>query len=232
MLKAKAYYNEYKMLVPHHQLGYVRELLENLYGGTDPFPSGSVDSIYFDTLGEDFYNQCFNGNGQKTKFRIRGYGGAFNQLHLKAKDIYSVAKSKAYIQDLQLKSFEWPDLQNLKPKLSSESTFRKIMAIANSHGPLYPAIRVSYHRQRFRIFDIRITLDSNIRVQGFNNGRDVFFQSAILPFHVLEIKTADIRPHQPLLGLLRLNQVSFSKYYMGLNLLKYGSIEPGNMLWA
>lgn len=228
----KTQYNEYKLLVPHHQLGYVREVLTSLYGGSDPFPMGCVDSIYFDTLGDDFYNECLNGNAQKTKFRIRGYGNSFNQLHLKAKDIYGVAKYKAHLEAISLKAGEWPDLYRLKTQSSSEATFKKIMAIANQYGPLYPSIRVSYERLRFRVFDIRITLDINIRVQGFNNGKDVFFNDTRLPFHVMEIKTSDIRPHQPLMGLLRLKQVSFSKFYMGLNLMKYGQIEPEYSQWA
>ena len=230
MLTSTTQYNEYKLLVPHHQLRYTKELLESLYGGSDPYPSGLVDSIYFDTLGEDFYHQCLNGHGQKTKFRIRGYGGAFNQIHLKAKDLYGVAKKKASIKDLMLKAQEWPDMRWLHPKTVDDPSFAEILTKANAFGPLFPVIRVKYQRQRFRVFDIRITLDTEIRVQGFSNGRDNSAQAALLPFHVMEIKTPDVRPHQPLLGLLRLQQVSFSKFYIGLNLLKYGSIEPGLLL--
>ena len=36
----------------------------------------------------------------------------------------------------------------------------------------------------------------------------------------LEVKTIDPRPHLPLLGLARLPQISFSKFFLGLNLLQ------------
>jgi len=42
-----------------------------------------------------------------------------------------------------------------------------------------------------------------------------------LPFGVLEVKTKDARPYLPFLGLLDLKQSSFSKFFLGVQCLKY-----------
>lgn len=41
----------------------------------------------------------------------------------------------------------------------------------------------------------------------------------MIPHNVLEVKTIDPRPHLPLMGLSKLKQISFSKFFLGLDLL-------------
>ena len=77
-------YYEYKYLVRDEKLEKVLEILDELCGGSDPFAKGIVDSIYYDTIHEQFYRQCLNGDSDKTKYRIRGYGnGCYSQIHQK-----------------------------------------------------------------------------------------------------------------------------------------------------
>ena len=84
---ARFSYYEYKFMVPHESLHFVRNVLDEFCGGSDPFPEGTVDSIYYDTPNERFLGECQNGDSQKTKFRIRGYGGGtYLQVHQKMKD--------------------------------------------------------------------------------------------------------------------------------------------------
>jgi len=228
VITGPAGYNEYKFKVTNAALPMVRTVLTSLYGGTDPYPEGIVDSIYYDTLDRRSYFQCFNGEARKTKFRIRGYGdGKFAQIHLKEKNLYGVAKLKAKITPVAGIRNGAPDWEEeLHPLIAPENAamFSKIMAAASHFGPLVPAVRVRYHRYRFRMNDYRITLDTNVEVMSFSDGRDRFQDYAVIPYHVLEVKTMEARPHLPLLGLLRLPQISYSKFFLGLGLLREGVI--------
>ncbi|MBC7531707.1 MAG: VTC domain-containing protein [Oligoflexus sp.] len=219
-------YNEFKFLVTDPSLRFVIDVLESLHGGSDPYPDGIVDSIYYDTSDEYFYNQCLNGENRKRKFRIRGYGdGFFQQLQMKDKDLTVIRKLKDRIQGVQVLGHDAPLWYQLVPEHENTPMFTAIMTFANQAGIIIPSIRVRYHRRRYRINDYRLTLDTHIEVMSFANGLETRFSQAILPNHVLEIKTADPRPYLPLLGLTKLPQVSFSKFFMGLNLLKTGDIQ-------
>ena len=214
-------YYEYKFLVQNEQLPYVKTLLDNLYGGSDPFPSGIVDSIYYDTRDRTFYSQCHGGEALKTKFRIRGYGdGTFNQLHQKNKDMYGVGKLKTRIRPVRFSFTEIPSWDLLKALSPSDEQFFRIQNQALIYGFLEPTVRVKYYRFRYRIFDYRVTLDTNIEITSCSNGLDKSFAHTILPQHVLEIKTTELQPHLPLMGAIKLPQVSFSKYFLGMNLVE------------
>lgn len=218
-------YNEFKFLVTNENLSYVIDVLESLHGGSDPFPEGIVDSIYYDTTDEVFYGQCLNGENKKRKFRIRGYGdGKFSQLQMKDKDLTIIRKLKDKIKPVHIQGDEAPLWYQLQPANVNSNMFPAIMMFAGEEGLIIPSIRVRYHRRRYRINDYRLTLDTHVEVQSFSNGLETKFSQAIIPYHVLEIKTADPRPYLPLLGLTKLQQVSFSKFYLGLNLLKTGDI--------
>lgn len=218
-------YNEYKFHVSNEKLSYLRDVLDSLYGNTDPFPSGYVDSIYYDTYKRHFYNQCLNGEPRKVKFRIRGYGdGKFVQLHRKEKDIFGVGKLKNKIKPVSILGNMSPEWNDILPVVRDDATYTKIQAFAVHHGHLIPVIRVKYFRYRYRVNDYRITLDTKIEVMGFSNGVDNRLDHAVIPYHVLEVKTIDPRPHLPFLGLAQLPQISFSKFFLGLNLLANGSL--------
>ena len=213
-----AYY-EYKYLVPHGILHNVFEMLEELYGGSDPFPDGVVDSIYYDTQDEFFLSECVNGNANKVKFRIRGYGGDFQQVHQKIKHMSTVSKHKSSIVRISSNGSFAPDWQQLQPRILGDPEFFIIQQYSERAGPLFPSIRVRYHRFRYRTYDYRITLDTNIEVSSLTNGLPRLVFNANLPDHVLEIKTMQLRPKLPFIGLIKLSPVSFSKFMLGLQLL-------------
>jgi hypothetical protein len=218
-IKAGGYY-EYKYSISHEELSYARMLLDATLGGSDPFPSGIVDSIYYDSTESICLAQCLDGAATKCKFRIRGYGdGTFNQLHLKQKVLSQVAKLKSRIEPLSVSGDVAPEWRAIAPLLGWQDTFAMIANRGANLGLLIPSMRVRYQRFRYRQYDMRVTLDTNIEVFAFPNGLPFAAKSAILPNHVLEVKTTDPRPHLPLLALLKLRASSFSKFKQGaLNL--------------
>lgn len=221
-------YYEYKYLVPHDGLSYVTKLLESTHGGSDPFGEGIVDSIYFDSPEQACFHECRNGDLIKRKFRIRTYGDdLFTSLQLKEKRMQAVFKTKCAIEPKMVSGRSGPlEWHELFPAAGggNQSGFDEIMNVGSSYGRLAPAVRIRYMRRRYRAYDHRMTLDYNIEVMSCGGNWQFRHDFGMLPHHVLEIKTRDLRPHLPFLGLLKLPQVSFSKFYLGVQLMS-GSYE-------
>jgi len=221
MLPDISYY-EYKFLVRNEQLDHVRNLLSSFYGGSDPYPEGIVDTIYFDDLSCSCFQQCQDGDAIKEKYRIRGYGNReYSQIHYKRKNLSGVGKLKSAIEPIKVNTGDHVSWNLLKcGNEDSFALFDEIRARAQMIGYLVPVIRVKYYRYRFRVNDYRITLDTRVEVTGMTNGVHKFkLDYGVLPHHVLEVKTESSRPYLPLFGAVRLPQISFSKFYLGLNLL-------------
>ena len=217
-----AYY-EYKYRVQHRHLTQVISLLEGFLGGLDPFSVGIVDSIYYDTIDRKMYDECVNGDAKKAKFRIRGYGdGTYNQVHQKMKNLSAVGKYKSKIHPVSIKDQVppmWSDIHSLDKECLN---FAAIQINSTAYGPLIPVIRVKYKRYRYRVYDYRITLDTDIHVSelsSFLNRSQIVSRSYLFPFHVLEVKTRDNRPNLPFMGVISLPQISCSKFMLGLNYL-------------
>jgi hypothetical protein len=86
-------------------------------------------------------------------------------------------------------------------------------------GPLYQLAHIRYYRRRYRSFDFRMNIDSNIELE-VNARHPLGLISKIrIPLAVLEIKTKQERPILPFLGALKLRQDSFSKYALGMKML-------------
>lgn len=219
-IKGFSYY-EYKYLVSHQNLDYIKSILDEFMGDTDPFPCGIVDSIYYDNIEETIYSQCLNGEANKFKFRVRGYGeGSYFSLHQKFKELSSVSKYKSKVKMVSAPHEHCPEWTSMAPQKANDPIFEIIMHNARSMGHLYPSVRVQYFRYRYRAYDYRMTLDTNIEVYTPVNGLPRPVSYAVLPYHVLEIKTTQTRPKLPFVGLIKLPQVSFSKFMLGLQLLK------------
>jgi hypothetical protein len=216
----KVPYNELKYLVTNEQLGSVLQILQALYGASDPFECGLVDTLYYDTVDGKHLKQCLRGDCSKSKFRIRGYGdNHFNQLHHKRRHLDMVAKDKYRIRPVRWSGSRAPEWSDIVISNTADPGYAR-HALHISSDFLIPVIRVTYMRYRFRIKDHRLTLDTRIEVNAPANGWITHRQHGILKDHVLEIKTTESRPTLPLLGLIRLAPASFSKFKQGLTLLQ------------
>ena len=201
--------------MPLARVHAARQLLETLYGGTDPFPAGWVNTRYFDTLDRRCFDECEAGLACKRKFRIRGYDdGPFTRAQIKEKSLSAVAKRSAPI-DLTLSNHEsWPMLSGDTPDSVA------VRSLAASYGPLIPAVNIRYFRRRYRAFDYRITLDETITATACPQHRQATRSMVEIPIAVLEVKTRADRPYLPGLGKLGLEPSSFSKFLLGLTLLE------------
>ena len=226
-----AAYNEYKYLVTQENLTYVKHLLDALYGHSDPFAEGRVDSIYYDDLFHGALKSCLDGDTIKQKVRIRGYGdGHYPYFHLKTKNLYAVSKIKWQLSMVQFTMENAPPLSDLVRQNPDQPDFQAVASALLRGGEMYPTLLASYYRYRYRINDYRVTLDTNIEITGLDAGPTGSVTARLaLPSHVLEIKTCDERPHLPLLGLIKLPQISFSKFALGICLLSQSAGMGGLM---
>jgi len=212
-------YYEYKYLVEPEKIKQVLGIFEGLYKDTDPYQGGWLESIYFDTLDQNCYRDCLGGNNLKTKFRTRKYLDTnVVQAQVKTKSLYQVRKWKTSFSEDPKEQSSWKDLlgkaEPSQPKIACE-------AISARYGPLIPMVRIKYFRRRYRVFDYRVNIDTHIMVDSHLNHPSVVQPHKVqFPFSVVEVKSNNNRPFLPFLGLVYLNQVSFSKFGIGFGLIK------------
>ena len=124
----------------------------------------------------------------------------------------SVKKFKEKIKIVKARKNNFPEWEQITSLNEKGATLDIIQNNALPYNYLLPSIRVKYKRYRYRLYDYRITLDTDIEVSSSINGLPHLKKCILLPHHVLEIKTKDIRPNLPLLGITRLPQISCSKF--------------------
>lgn len=208
-------YHEYKFFIAPRNLSLAQGLLKSLYGGTDPYPVGAVNTIYYDS-DDRCYHECADGLPVKRKFRIRGYDGSkFTTAQVKNRTLTGVTKYRARLSHLGEPIGNWRDLFPHLKGMHSE-----FQSLAYPYRNLQPALQVRYLRQRFRLFDYRITFDTEIRFNSVTDANRNLRDMASLPGGVLEVKSPHERPHLPFLGFIRTAPTSFSKFYLGSMLLR------------
>ena len=210
-------YYEYKYLVDDINLNSVLEYLRSSSSNIDPYPEGWVSSLYYDSFDQKAFYECEDGDNLKRKFRIRFYsdkdfsnGG---EIQVKEKQLSAVYKYKSKLEPqavTDVLSLPWPREIDSMP----------IRSLASNYIQLEPLILVKYYRYRFRVFDVRITLDTQISFEPGSSLRGTRRNFGRVPFSILEVKTESERPFLPTNKLIDLPQLSFSKFYSGVQYLK------------
>lgn len=213
-------YNEYKYVIELDRVPYAVALLESLYGNTDPYPHGTVNSVYYDSFSLAMYEQCVGGNEFKAKYRVCWYDGGLYQAQIKDKDMYGIGKLKTRLPyqpntPIAALATYW----HMLPFTEGERTAMDIRARSTRMGPVYSTAHIRYHRRRYRSFDFRMNIDTNIEIESTGKHPMGIVGKQRIPLAVLEIKTTQDRPKLPFLGALKLRQDSFSKYALGMQLL-------------
>lgn len=208
MLPEEYRYNEYKYIVSPHAVSRLKNRLDSIAKGTDPYPEGIVESNYYDTMSLLTLNQCKDGSARKIKFRTRRYNeDKFGSLQIKAKNIFGVRKLKCHLPNWQ-QNISWLNACDQ----AAGDDLKLMLPITNSHGPLSPVVQIKYRRHRYRIMGARITLDEQIVAKPLFGLRFTRKSCVVLRQNVLEIKTEQTQLALPPFakGLVRYG--SFSKF--------------------
>ena len=182
----------------------------------------NIRSIYFDDLQNHCAFENEAGLDQREKYRIRIYDGSASLIHLEIKEkIHGFTKKRA----CSLSQDECSQILdgNLSLSLDERKPLNQLLLHMQCIN-LRPNVLISYDRTAFTYpaGNVRITFDRNIAV---TNRLDTFFAShplslvPVLPkgIHVLEVKYDECLPDfiAQLLELGSLQQIAFSKYYLG-----------------
>jgi hypothetical protein len=176
-----------------------------------------IRSLYFDNYSDKAVVEKLSGLSKREKFRLRYYNGdtSFIRLERKAKANRLSYKESAAITAEQCAALLAGDYECLKqpdvPLLME--LYTKIR-----YQNLRPRNIVEYHREayKFHAGNVRITLDSNIRVSNSVSG---FLDPELVTIPaaegiVLEIKYDGFLPDiiRNIIGIGSRNQTEFSKY--------------------
>jgi hypothetical protein len=193
------------------------------------FKEGGVQSLYYDTLNLDLYEEKRNSDYIKTKIRLRWYTalgeplarGTRVKCFLELKRKYGAWRRKGRIlldipADTLLDDPFTDDTLAALPREACELA-------ALSDVALLPAVIVQYSRHRFVDPDTgaRISLDTDITCAGANGQLFATPMATPLTTGVLEVKgeSRDLPPFlNPLKSLVR--KEAFSKYATIVDLLK------------
>ena len=184
------------------------------------YPSRKVNSIYYDTDDLFFAKQNSDGNGLRSKIRIRFYNNDYKNSNLEVKYKHFLVGKKLIIP-LPIKD-QIPAIESIYDKIKNYSEVE-----LHQLNNLCPRLFVSYRRKYWisrSLPGVRITLDYNIfakEIMGSSSLDSLFDYN--VPFQdicVLEVKydsKDNINSFKEYFqGHLGLRRSRFSKYVLGL----------------
>ena len=195
------------------------------------FDAYQIRSIYFDNYDNSSYFENDAGVDDRKKLRIRVYNKSrkTKKLEVKEKDRKLKKKKSCYINEEEFQKILSGKCQEF---LYSDREVMRMFAVAILNYGYHPVNIIEYDRTAFTypIGNVRITFDKNIAASEETNKLfdDNLQKIPLLPVdnHILEIKHDELIPDfiLQLLELGNLQQISFSKYYMGRSILNKGEI--------
>ncbi len=220
------YRTEWKYICSDGQLDLLRSRLSgilayDLHSGPDGrYP---VHSLYFDDYKDSCAGSNESGVRMRYKYRIRHYGNSGSGLHLERKEKQNGLGEKktcplSYNEYSALLSGDVSGLfWNTGKPLLSEFCLQIMTRLFS------PKVIIDYERTAFvePASHIRVTLDRNISAgyehQTFLSGDYMSFPLQDIHQNILEVKFDEILPGwlRRMIEDLGLQQITFSKYYLG-----------------
>lgn len=215
--------HELKFICSEAQLAVIRSLLQSVTS-LDPHTADgqyTVRSMYFDTYDNRCYFENESGTDPREKYRIRIYNASDHRILLERK---CKERGKTFKDSCQLSMTDFEQLVNggRIADLSQKPPLLRSFMIRKKSELFRPAVIVEYERTPYvyRIGNVRITLDRNIRSSSDFHS---FFQERIstrqimpIGHHLLEVKFDEFLPAhiRQALQIENLSQSTFSKYYL------------------
>lgn len=197
----------------------------------DAYGRSLVCNIYYDTPDHRLIRRSLEGPVYKEKLRLRGYGQIRegDKVFLEMKKKYNGIVYKRRVKlpvEMAMRYMADPEAVLDKGQIGRELDYFK-----RFYGQLRPAMYLSYDRLAWRLGDLRVTLDWNVRYRVQQLDLTVPPEGEQLleaEQYLLEIKTATAMPLW-LVEVLDQNHIrkqSFSKYGKAyLRLLQENKIE-------
>jgi hypothetical protein len=237
---------ERKFYVTPRQVGIAYGLLRQVCRPDGEYPTGLVNSLYFDSFDLDEHHKSMSGDFRKDKVRIRWYGD--NGGPDGARTIYVELKSKQGFAGTKRRlKMEVPAHRLAMPHLARGIVPRAFLSnTLSSFGyfpskMLSPVVKITYRRYRFTepITGQRVALDCQIRSTMLGPRPGNGEKELALPGAVIEIKGTSIELPATLkrIGMLDVDWSRFSKYSACVDaheegLGTMGRLSPsGRVIW-
>jgi len=168
-------------------------------GAINLYKSRKVQSIYFDNINMDMYNDSIEGLNPRKKIRVRNYPDNNNKYFLLEYKISSIEGRFKVNKEISQKKFDEFKLNGIFDK---------------KYGLCKPILNVIYDREYLIDNNVRITIDTNILYNMYNNkiiknNKDI----------VVELKTSINQNIDELFEKFPFQEIRFSKYCNGIDLL-------------
>ena len=172
----------------NHLMNYLNEFeIKQLY------PKRTISSIYFDNFNKEMFLHSEEGLVPRKKLRIRKYPSEENSKFFFEKKINSV-EGKYKISKIIKK--------NKYIEFIKEGIFDK------NYGICKPQVEVNYNREYYKLKNLRVTIDSEIKYKKFNSNIN-FNNNNIL---ICEFKSTDIKNIKNFYNSEIFSKVRISKY--------------------
>ena len=144
------------------------DIIDNLndLGMKSLHPKRLISSIYFDTSNLQMLDDSEEGLLPRKKIRIRSYNNSADQNLLEKK----------------ISSIEGRFKTSSKIEHQIKKDYFKNGYFDRQYGILFPKVRVEYERNYYKLDNLRVTLDSNIRYCGFKGECFIRETSNVLEF--------------------------------------------------
>ncbi len=178
----------------NHLMNYLNEFeIKQLY------PKRTISSIYFDNFYKEMFLHSEEGLVPRKKLRIRKYPSQENSKFFFEKKINSVEGKYKISQIIKKNKY----IEFLK-----EGIFDK------NYGICKPQVEVNYNREYYKLRDLRVTIDTEIKYKKFNS--NISFNNNIL---ICEFKSTDIKKIRDFYNNEIFTKVRISKYCEAINKL-------------
>ncbi|MBI2954899.1 MAG: VTC domain-containing protein [Chloroflexi bacterium] len=237
---------ERKFYVTPKQVDMARGLLRQICRPDGEYPTGLVNSLYFDTFDLDEHQNSMSGDFRKDKVRIRWYDD--DGCPDGARTIYVELKSKQGFAGIKRRlKMEVPAYRLTMPHLARGIVPKALLSnTLSSFGyfpskPLCPVVKITYWRYRFTepLTGQRVALDFRIRSTMVRPRPGIGEKELELAGAVVEIKGTSIELPATLrrIGMLDVDWSRFSKYSACIDahderLGSIGRLSPsGRVIW-
>ena len=168
-------------------------------GVKDLYKSRKVQSIYFDNNNKDMYNDSIEGLTPRKKIRVRNYPDS---------------NDNNFLLENKISSIEGRFKVNKKISQNHFNHLKSVGIFDKKYGVCKPILNIIYDREYLIKENIRITLDTKILYNLYNNKRIEEDKNIIV-----ELKTSINQNIDNLFEEFPFQEIRFSKYCNGIDLL-------------
>ena len=168
-------------------------------GVKDLYKSRKVQSIYFDNKKKDMYNDSIEGLTKRKKIRVRNYPDS---------------NDNNFLLENKISSIEGRFKVNKKISQNHFNHLKSVGIFDKKYGVCKPILNIIYDREYLIKENIRITLDTKILYNLYNNKRIKEDKNIIV-----ELKTSINQNIDNLFEEFPFQEIRFSKYCNGIDLL-------------